>query len=148
MVHVAKLAFEGDPNVGLHGVATDRFCLIGKSVRRKYIQQIEDALKVPVIQANVYGTGLVGIFVAANSQNVLIPSIIFERERKELEKALADFGVKITTIKTEHTALGNNILLSDRVCISSTVFPKEQIDQIKKVLRITPQQLRKCILDR
>lgn len=135
MPHVDKLSINGDPNVGLYAIATDKFCIVGKSVSQKLVKRLEEVLKVPVIQANIYGTGFLGLFVAATSKTVLVPAVIFERELKELKVALKGLA-EVKILNTEHTALNNNILNNDKVAILSPEFSKQEVRDIEKALKV------------
>lgn len=126
-----KLNFHGDPNIGLHGLATEKFCLIGRCASERDLKQIEHTLKVPVIQLGLYGTDFVGLFAVATSDSVLLPDIIYEAELENFKKKLKQIGVAVHVIKTEHTALGNNIILNDKFGIISTVYNKKSVEQIK-----------------
>ncbi|MFH0869345.1 MAG: translation initiation factor IF-6 [archaeon] len=128
-----KLNFNGDPNVGLHAVATDKFCLLGRCATEEQVREIEKVLKVPVIQISLYGTDLIGIFAVATHDTVLVPEIIFPSELKHLKEKLAKHKIAVNTIKTEHTALGNNILFNEKAGIISTVYNRKSSEQIKKV---------------
>ena len=141
MVHVAKLNFKGDPNVGLYCVASDKVCLVGKSVPAKQVAKLKEVFKVPVIQANVYGTSLIGIFASAAKDVLLLPDVIFERELTEIKAASTKLGIKVKTFKTDKTALANNILCNDKVGIVSTEFSKEEVAEIEKLLGIKTIQL-------
>ena len=127
-----KLNFHGDPNVGLHGLATEKFCLLGRCATHEQTAEIESVLKVPAIQVGLYGTDLVGLFAVATSDSVLLPEIIFPNELKAVKEKLAKLNVDVHTIKTEHTALGNNILINETHGIISTVYDKKATEQIKK----------------
>lgn len=131
--HAAIMSFHGDPNVGLYGVATDKFCLLGRNIPAKQVKEIKEVLDVPVFQVGLYGTDLVGLFAIANSKIVLLPEIIYESELKKLKSALKKIGVDVKTIKTKHTALGNNLLINDNAGIISPVFTKSQAAKIKKI---------------
>ena len=137
MVHAIKLDINGDPNIGLYGVATDKFCLLGKSVPEKLAKKIEAVLKVPVYQIKLYGTDLIGIFAVANSNCVLIPDIIFEKELAELKK----LPIKFELIKTEKTALNNNILCNDKIAFASKEYTKEEVEKIKQALGVKVVQM-------
>jgi len=129
--HISILNFHGDPNVGLHGLATDTYCLVGKCVSDKQVAELEERLKVPVFRVTFYGTDLVGLFAAGNSSVLLIPKIAFENELKLLRATLEKINVKVIVIDTEHTAFGNSILLSDKAAIVSDVYnaiTKKQIE--------------------
>jgi translation initiation factor 6 len=132
MAHAINLDINGDPNIGLYGIATDKFCLLGKTVPQKHIKKIEETLKVPVYQVKLYGTDLPGIFAVGNSKAILIPDVVFKSERKELEKLPINF----VTISTEKTALNNNILCNDEVAFVSKDYTKDEVKQIKEALGV------------
>ncbi len=127
-----KLNFHGDPNVGLHGLATNRFCLLGRCATDEQTAHIEKVLKVPVFRVGLYGTDLVGLFAVATCNSILLPDIIFPNELEKLKKEMAEVAVKVYTLKTEHTALGNGILINEKHGIISTVYDKKAVAQIKK----------------
>lgn len=140
-MHIAKLNLNGNPNVGLYGIATDKFCLLSKDSPKKTIDKIKAVLKVPVFQISLYGTELIGLFAIANSKAVLIPNIVKPSEIKELRAKLKPLGITVDTIKTEYTALGNNILLNDQVGIISSVYPKVSTDKISKLFGVKLKQM-------
>jgi len=132
MAHAIRINLDGNPNIGLYGLATDKFCIIGKNLAKKNIAKIEETLKVPVYQLNLYGTNLIGIFAVGNSNGILIPNIVFESELEELKK----LPIKFTIIKTEKTALNNNILCNDKVAFVSKDYSKKEVEQIKDALKV------------
>jgi len=131
--HTAIINFHGDPNVGLYGLATDKFCLLGKSVREKDVKEIEAALKVPIFQLSFYGTDLIGLFAVGNSKTILLPNIIYDSELKKLRKDLDKLGVKIEILETNHTAFGNNIIVNDKKGIISNVYSNKEAEKISKM---------------
>lgn len=142
MVHALKLEFNSNPNLGFYGIATDAFCMLGLSVPDKHIKLIEEALKVPVIKANVYGTSLLGIFSVANSKNILLPKVIFKRELEDIRKNLEPLGININVLDSKETAFNNNILVNDKVGIVSPVFTKEEVDKIEEFLGVRTIQIK------
>jgi translation initiation factor 6 len=136
--HISILNFHGDPNIGLHGMATDTYCLIGKCATDKQVAELESVLKVPVFRVTIYGTDLVGLFAIGNSSTLLIPKIIFENELKALKSQLEKINIKVEVIDTEHTAFGNNILLTDQIAIISSEFNPASQKQLHDVLKIKP----------
>ena len=137
MTHAIKLNIDGDPNLGLYGIATDSFCLVGKTISKKQVEEIEKTLDVPVYSVKLYGTDLIGIFAVANSNGVLIPDIIFEKELEALKK----LTIKFKTIKTEKTALNNTILCNDKLAFVSKEYTKKEVEEIKKALGVEIVQM-------
>jgi translation initiation factor 6 len=131
-MHMFKTSFNGNPNIGLLGIATDDYCIIGSPIPEKTVRRIEETLKVPVIITEICGTELAGVFCAANTRCLLLPDIVFGNELKILDK----HKIKYELIKTKHTALGNNILCNDFGCIISKKFGKIEISKIEKALGV------------
>jgi len=142
-MEIIVTSFNANPNVGLYLYATDSYCLAGIEVPNKSIKEIEKTLKVPVHQLNIAGTSLVGVFCAGNSKKLLLPSIAFESELKKLEK----WGIKYTQIKTDLTALGNNILCNDKGCLINPEFRDDEIKQIKEALNVPVKKAKIAGLD-
>lgn len=131
-MHVHVTAFNGNPNVGLYGFATDEYCLIGNGIPAREIKMIKEALKVPVHKIMIAGTDLVGAFVAGNSRMMLVPEITFPRELKVLDK----LGIEYTIIHSRLTALGNTILCDDHGAIVSREFSADQKKKIRQALNV------------
>jgi translation initiation factor 6 len=131
-MHMFKMNFNGNPNIGLLGMATDEYCLIGSRLPEKAMHRIHEVLKVPVICTELCGTELVGVFCAANSRCLLLPDIVFKSELKILDKHKINYAL----INTKHTALGNNIICNDFGCIASKKFGKTGIAEIEKALGV------------
>ncbi len=139
--HAAILNFHGDPNIGLYGIATDKFCLLGRSVPESAVELIKEVLNVPVYQLSLYGTDLIGLFASASSNCVILPSIIYESELKKLESNLAEIGVNVKVIETEYTAFGNVLLLNDKAGIASAEIPVKALNKIKNALGLKLHQM-------
>ncbi len=113
-----RTSFNGDPNIGLYGFATDSYCIVGLSV--KHQEKIEKVLKLNIETATIAGTELVGIFSAGNSSGIVLPNIATENEVKRFRK----IGLNVLVIKSKYTALGNLILCNDNGCLISSHLKK------------------------
>ncbi len=128
--------FLGDPNLGLFGFATDKYCLLGEGL--KHYNEIEDVLGVKVIKTRILGTNLVGIFSAGNSKGVVVPSLAYDYEIENLRKEL-----NVLVLESEYTALGNLILVNDNGCVLSPLLKKHKEELEKffgvkcRVMKIT-----------
>jgi translation initiation factor 6 len=130
--HVFITNFNGNPNVGLYGFATSKYCLIGRDVPEKDIPQIEEVLNVKTIPMTIAGTSLLGVFLSGNSKCLLVPKIAFSQELEILDK----HKIKYALIDTKHTCLGNNIICNDEGCVVSEEYGEREIKQFKKALGI------------
>jgi translation initiation factor 6 len=114
---VLKTNFDGNPSVGLYGFATDKYCLMGKGLKKKVIEQIEGALGVPVYTITINNSPLVGAYCVGNEEVLFVPEIIKEHEEKELEK----LGIPYKIIKSNFSALGNNLVIKED-CLANPEF--------------------------
>lgn len=131
-MHVLITDINGNPNVGLYGFANDHFCLLGEEVPEATAKQIGQVLQVPVHRISLCGTSLIGVFCTGNNHAVVIPHIIFEDEKKHLEK----LGIPFVIIKTRHTALGNNLLCNDQGCLASDELSADAKKSIRQALDV------------
>ncbi len=135
-MHIIKTNFNGNPNVGMYGFCNNHYCLVGPEVPDEERKQITEVLDVPVHEATIAGTSLLGVFIAGNDQGLLIPDITFESERSHLKR----LGIPFQVINTKLTALGNNILCSNKGCLINKDFEEDALQQIKTALNIPTQK--------
>lgn len=130
--HLLITNFNGNPNVGLYGYCTDKYCLVGKEIPKRVCNQLELVLQVPVHRINIVGTSLVGVFCVGNNKKLLLPNIVFDDELKLLSK----LGIKYNIIDTKLTALSNNILCSNKGVLINPEFEPAAAKQIKAALKL------------
>ena len=63
---------------------------------------------------------------------MLVPSIAFDRELKVLDK----LGINYAVIDTDHTALGNNIIVNENVALINPDFEDNARKQIEEALDV------------
>jgi translation initiation factor 6 len=132
-MRILKANFNGTPNVGLYGYATDSMLLLGEHLQEKLLADVTASLgDVPVHFFRIAGTSMPGVFLAGNSNTLLVPSIAFESELAQLKK----LGIAHTVLKTKHTCLGNNICCNDNGAIISTDFDDTEAKQIGNALGV------------
>lgn len=131
-MHLLLTNINGNPNVGLYGFANNRYALVGQEVPKQLAEQMGQVLKVPVHRITIAGTSLVGAFVAGNDHSIVVPSITFESELRVLEK----LGIPHQKIETKLTALGNNVLCSNRGAIVHPEFSADTKKRIRQALNV------------
>ena len=132
MTHVFAASFHGNPNIGLYALATNQYCLVGRDVPHKLHKEMYKALKVPIYEINICGTSLVGVFCSANKNCLLVPQIIFDEERRVLER----LKIKYKVLETDLTALGNNIVVNNNGAVVNPDFSKEEREEIKNAFKV------------
>lgn len=128
-MHLIRTHINGNPNVGLYGYATNKFCLLGREVPEEVEKQIKEALQVPVWRLTIAGTSLIGVFVSGNSKGIIIPSITFPEEAERIKEITTELGIGMKTVDAKLTALGNNVLCNDNGCIINPELEMEGLSE-------------------
>lgn len=116
-----KAEFNGDPNIGLYGFATDEYCLLGTKPQNKIFNGMKKTLDVDIKIASISGTEFMGLFAVGNSNGILVTKIIHDYELKRLRNM---FDINIEVLKSKETAVGNLILCNDNGCLISKSLKK------------------------
>ncbi len=120
------------PEIGLYIVATDKFCLVPPFAREKDKEYFEEVLNVPVIETRIAGSSLLGVFIAANSNGIVVPWFTQEDEIRKLK----DEGIDVLVVKDRVTALGNLISVNDRGIIVSEEVSERAFNEIREFLGV------------
>jgi translation initiation factor 6 len=118
-----QTSVNGEDFVGLLGLATDKYALISTGFKDARI------LEVPTVKTNIYGTNLLGMFCAGNSNGLLVPYFIEDEKISWIKKQLKEHGVEINIEKVHdtYTALGNLVCSNDKAAIVSREFTHHKI---------------------
>jgi len=138
-MHVAKLAVNGNPNVGLYGYCTTagerRLCLFGELVGNEKV--IAAALDSELVKVSIAGTPLPGVFLTGNTQALLVPNNAFDHEVRQLR----ELGLTVYVFHTRLTCLGNNIVANDHGCLVNPAFSDEEIGQLHELLDVPVKRM-------
>ncbi len=135
-MRISSLSFYSDPNVGLYSKTSDKFCLAGNSIQERSVQKIEERLNVNVEKCVVANTDFVGLFVAMNSNGILLPKLVSENEMAVFEKISKKFKVNLDVMNSRFSALGNLILCNDSGAIASKLFKESDVRKIEDCLGV------------
>jgi translation initiation factor 6 len=116
-----RVNFNGDPNIGLYGFATEKYCLLGVEPSQKILQRLKEALNARIILTTIAGIEFSGLFVAGNCKGLILPKIVEDFELKKIKKEL-DLNIEI--LNSKETAMGNLILCNDNGCLISGMLKK------------------------
>lgn len=122
---VERYNYEGNINIGFYVTTSNEQSIVPPDFNRK------EELNTDCCETFIARTRLVGLFTAGNSNCILIPNTITDRERSKLEESDVDFKV----IDTKETALGNQILANDKGALISKRLKgmKEEISDALEV---------------
>ena len=129
-----KATIGNNSYIGAFGIATDSFILITANSTNTERLILEDALEVKAHQVSIDGSGLIGVYVVANSNGILVPEMTDKRETLKLKEAFPN--VQVDTIQTSLNALRNNILANDKIAFVNNQYIPAEIKKIEDVLGV------------
>jgi translation initiation factor 6 len=136
---ILQTNFYGDHNLGLFGKSSDKFCIIGNFIPEKIRKKVENVLKVRIIKASIANTELIGLFCCFNSNGILLPRIVIEREMENFKTIKKEFDLNLEILNSRYTALGNLILCNDKGAAISKNFTKKEKLKIEDCLGISSE---------
>jgi translation initiation factor 6 len=121
----------GSASIGVYSLATDKIVIIPNSVPLKKAEQIAQWAKVKLIHTSIGNSVLVGAYVCANSNGMLLPHLI---RAEELEIIRNCFEGNIAVMETRKTAYGNLVLANDHGAIVDQRLKDVDVKQISETL--------------
>ena len=123
----------GTASIGVYSLATERFVVIPKMVPLEKAARTAEWLKVKLVHTSVGGSVLAGALACANSNGILLPHSVRD---KELFTIRASFEGSITVMETKKTAYGNLVLANDNGAVVDPRFKEPAISQIADTLGV------------
>jgi len=123
---IEKYNYEGNTTVGLYGTASNTYAVVAPDFKRKEFFDVDT-----VVETYIARTRLVGMFTAGNSNCLLLPENISDREKEAFEQAELPHKV----LDAQDNALGNLILANDKGAVISPKLEdkKEEIEDALEV---------------
>lgn len=121
----------GSASLAVYSLATDHVFIAPKSVPLKKAERLSEWLKVKLIHTSIGSSVLVGAFACANSNGIILPSLIRQQELESIQRC---FEGNITIMETRRTAYGNLVLANDHGAIVDPRLKTPEVEQIAKTL--------------
>ncbi len=133
-MEAAKYKIFGSDYVGVFATATDDFLFAGAGLTGNVKSMVANTLGVRCIDLKISGTDLVGLFVRANSNGLLVSVMAEDYEVDALKKM--GLEIKIGVLESNLNALGNNILANDKIAIINPDYDEKERREIEDVLDV------------
>ena len=128
---IELIDFQGDPNIGLFLVSTDKFVLVPADITNNLKKTLETTFKVPVFEI-IFDTKIIGALVSANDNGIIFSHLIHDNVIEEIKNKLPD--VNIGKIKTGYFAMGNLIAGTNKQTLISPLIGSDERKMIRDVL--------------
>ncbi|OAF69052.1 hypothetical protein A3Q56_03198 [Intoshia linei] len=134
---IVKTHCEGSSEIGVFSKLTNKYCLVGIADSQNFYSTFESELppEIPVFNALINNTKIIGRMCIGNSKGLLLPHITTDNELKHITNSMPD-GVRVKRINERYTALGNMILNNDYVALVHHEISKETEEDICDVLGV------------
>ena len=123
----------GSASIGVYSLATDKIVIIPKFVPLEIAERVEHWLKARLIHTSIGGSILVGAFVCANSNGILLPHLVLS---EELDAIRHGFDGNITVMETKKTAYGNLVLANDYGAIVDPRLKENEVALVSETLGV------------
>lgn len=123
----------GSSSIGVYSLATEKFVIIPVMVPKEKAQEYAEWLKVKLVYTQISGSVLIGAFVCANSNGILLPNSV---RNEELESIKSVFTGNIKIMETKKTAYGNLVLANDKGAVADPRLKPNVIKQISDTLGV------------
>lgn len=130
---LSRISLYGNANVGAFIFATDKFALIPNDAPESAEREVSEALRVPILKTTVGGSVLLGIFIAGNSNGIILPNTSTE---EEIDAIAAFTKLPVAIYQGKKNALGNMVLVNYRAALVGPQTDPALIDLISDHLRV------------
>ncbi|MFB6241463.1 MAG: translation initiation factor IF-6 [Candidatus Nanosalina sp.] len=124
-MEIERYDYLGNSNIGFYATVSNEQSIFPPEFDRKGIFDTDH------VETYIARTRLVGLFTAGNSNCLLVPNNITDREEQKLEESDVDFRI----IETRDTALGNLILANDKGAVISENL-EDKREEIEDALEV------------
>ncbi len=128
---VLKTTNFGNPHIGLFARASERMVAADASASPKFFASLGQ-FGADIFPASFGASGLVGVFLAMNSNGAVVPSFADAAEISELKRR----GLNVATLPGRFSAAGNNISANDFGAVANPEIPRESIRRISDCLGV------------
>ncbi len=116
----------GSASIGVYLLTTDKMVIVPRWVSAGKAERFGEWLKAKPIRTTIGGSVLVGALMCGNSNGILLPHFVRDKEIKAVKSV---FRGNVTVMETRRTAYGNMVLANDYGAI---VDPRLKASEIKK----------------
>jgi len=127
-----QTTYYGNPWLGMFLKTNDRVTLLPMDTMEKLENSVREHLKTETMRVSAGDTNLLGIYIAMNSNGIILPNIVSEAEAA----AIRTTGLNVYVSDEKHNAHGNNIAVSDKAGIINPHIEREEVKRMEDALGV------------
>ena len=123
-MRIEKLSYRGDTNIGFYTHFSNSYAIVPRGFESETFEQ-------KTVETRISGTRMLGLFTAGNSNCLLLPESVKDREVSKIEEE----GVNCKIIESRENALGNLILANGEGAVISREL-EDKREEISEALDV------------
>lgn len=127
-----KTAYFGNPWIGMFIKTNDKITMLPVDSMKKLDAVVEANLKTDIVKVSIADSNLLGIYLAMNSNGVILPNVAHEEEAAAIRKC----GLNVHTSSEKNNAHGNNIAVNDKGGIVNPHLKKKEVKAMEDALGV------------
>ena len=131
---IEKASNFGNPFIGIFAKTNDDITFVGNGVSDKFMGRLVQ-LKTDIVRMSVLDCDLIGLYSVVNSKGLLVAPMFSAAEIGAVKKMVGN-RIRIETLKTKLTAIGNNVVANDFGAIVNPEMSETEIAKVKDVLGV------------
>ncbi|MGC8479309.1 MAG: translation initiation factor IF-6 [Candidatus Micrarchaeia archaeon] len=131
---INTLTIHGDDFIGAYCITSDNIAITGSILKKKDEELFEKTLKLKPKRLTIGGSDLIGLFSKANKNGILISNNIYNSELKQFKLEYPNLNIGV--LDSELNAIGNNILINDKLAIVNPDYKDKDIKIIEEIFGV------------
>jgi translation initiation factor 6 len=127
-----KTAYFGNPWIGMFIKTNDEVTVLPIDSMKKIEDMLETRLQTKLLRLSIADSNLLGVYVAMNSNGVVLPNIAREAEIAAIKKC----GLNVYISKDKNNANGNNIAVNDKGGVVNPYIERSEIGALSDALGV------------
>jgi len=127
-----KTTYFGNPWIGMFIKTNDEFTMLPIDSMKKLEMAVQEALETEIIKVGISDSNLLGIYLAMNSNGIILPNVIAQEEIDKIKKS----GLNVYVSKDSQNANGNNIAANDKAGIVNPHLDKREVKKMEDALGV------------
>jgi translation initiation factor 6 len=129
-----KINLNGSGYVGAFATATDRHLFIHKYTNQSDSRAVADSLDVEMVQVVIASSEITGVLCRANKTGILVSNLVEDSELQYLRSL--KLGMNVEVLGSMLNAIGNNVLVNDKIALVNPEYSARDVKQIGDVLGV------------
>ena len=129
---IERAKLDGSPGLGIFSRVVGDVSFVPRGAPERFKSQVREVLGARAVELSLYRSRLIGVFLAGNSERLIVPSIV---EVDEIE-ALEESGIPVEVLDVRLTALGNTVLANSYGAVVHPEFRDSELELIRRALGV------------